>query len=292
MKQLKSLLQRKFRQISLVRNWQVNREFHIEQALLNKKTIATTNQTSVIHYSVNKAATQYTKSIMLQCGEENGLLPVRMSDYAWVKEFPYLFTLSAEAVKPYLHIFRQHGYLYTTFGGMIEGISNIENYRTIVMIRDPRDVLVSAYYSYSKSHAIPQSPIKAIEFRKLRSKIIAQGIDDYVIEMSKNSQQSMQKYINLQRSYSSVCALRYEDMIADFPTWLDKLLTHCQWQISSVLRDQLINEAEQAERKKSEDTTSHRRQVVPGDHKRKLKNETIKYLNEYLAEELYKFGYQ
>jgi len=67
---------------------------------------------SVIHYSVNKAASQYTKRIMLRCGEENGLLPVRMSDYAWAKEFPYLFTLSAEEVKPYLHIFRPHGYLY------------------------------------------------------------------------------------------------------------------------------------------------------------------------------------
>jgi len=291
MKNLKSLIRQKLYQLPLVQSWQVNKEFHLERALLNRKLIATTNQTSVIHYSINKAATQYTKRIMLRCGEENGLLPVRMSDYAWVKEFPYLFTLSAEEVKTYLHIFRPHGYLYSTFGGLVEGIPNINNYRTVVMIRDPRDVLVSAYYSYSKNHAIPQSPKKAAEFKILRAKMIAQGIDEYVIEMSKNSQWRMQQYYNLQRSCSAVCILRYEDMITDFSTWLDKLLTHCQWTISSILRNQLMSEAEQAGRKKPENTTSHKRQVSPGEHKRKLQYNTIKYLNKHLSKELHQFGY-
>jgi len=159
------------------------------------------------------------------------------------------------------------------------------------MIRDPRDALVSAYYSYSKNHAIPQSPTKAAEFKLLRAKIIAQGIDGYVMEMSKNSQWRMQQYFNLQRSCSAVCILRYEDMIADFPTWLDKLLTHCQWKISPILRNQLISEAEKAGHRKPENTESHRRQVSPGEHKRKLQDKTIKNLNEYLSEELQQLGY-
>jgi len=292
MKKLKSLVRRSLCQIPQVRAWQLNREFHVERALLDNKPIATADQTSVIHYSVNKAATQYTKHIMLRCGEENELLPVRMSDYAWFKEFPYLFRLSTDEVKPYLQLFRPHGFLYTVFGGLIEGVPNIQDYRTVVMIRDPRDVLVSGYYSYSKSHAMPQSPTKAAEFRAFRAKIIDQGIDDYVIEMSENNRWRMQQYIDLRRSCPTVCILKYEDMIADFPTWLDKLLTHCQWQISPTLRDQLINEAAQAGSKKPEDKTNHRRQVTPGDHKRKLQDKTIEHLNEYFSEVLNEFGYQ
>lgn len=292
MKKLETLAKQRLKQIPLVQAWQTNREFRIERALINSKHVESSNQTSVIHYSVNKAATQYTKRIMLRCGEENGLIPVRMSDYSWVSEFPYLFTLNADDVKPYLHVFRPKGFLYTVFGGLVEDIPHIENYRTVIMVRDPRDMLVSAYYSYSKSHAPPKSKSKAAEFQQLREKLSKMSVDEYVIDMCQNTKWRLGQYLNLQDSTPSVCILRYEDMIADFSTWLEKLLEHCEWQISKQLKDQLLKEAEQSKRLKKEDHSSHRRQVTPGDHKRKLQDNTITYLNEYFEEALSELGYQ
>ena len=274
-----------------VQSWETYRRFRVERALLNNKAVATTEQTSVIHYSVNKAATQYTKRIMLRCGAENGLIPVCMSDYAWVKDFPYLFTLSADEVRRYLHIFRPHGFLYTVFGGLVEGIPDVDRYRTVIMIRDPRDVLVSGFYSYGKSHATPKDRKKAGEFEAFREKVSRQSVDDFVLDMSENTRWRMQQYLDLQRSSESVCILRYEDMLADFQTWLNRLLEHCQWEISAATRQELLSSANEGQRISGENTTSHRRQVVPGDHRRKLQGETIERLNEQFAEILTAFDY-
>jgi len=279
-------------QVPLLRSWQINRQFWLERALLNGRSPAVTDHISVIHFSINKAATQYTKRIMLRCGVENELLAVRMNDYAWNKDFPFLFTLSEEELERYVHIFHPCGYLYTVFGGLVEGIPNIQDYRTVVMIRDPRDILVSEYYSYSKSHSSPRSAAKLAEFETFRAKVKDQTVDEYTIEASHRLKFRLQQYLNLQQAAPAICVLKYEEMIADFSTWLNKLLAHCQWQISATLHEQLLEEAGRGRRKKHEDPNSHRRQITPGDHKRKLQPETINYLNEYMAEVLLGFDYQ
>lgn len=115
-----------------------------------------------------------------------GLLPVQMSTYAWNADFPYLFTLSAEAVKPYLHIFRPQGYLYTVFGGLVEGIPDGHPYRTVIMVRDPRDVLVSGFYSYAYSHIAPPSEEKVEEFTEWRTFVQNLTLDEYAMEISRN----------------------------------------------------------------------------------------------------------
>lgn len=278
--------------IPAVRSWQINREFHVEKALLADSSIEVADQPSVLHYSVNKAATQYTKGIMLRCGKENGLLPVRLSDYAWVKDFPYIFTLPENEVKRYHHLFRQRGFLYTVFGGLVQGVPDLQKYRTLVMVRDPRDLLVSGYYSYSKSHAMPEAPDKAADLLALREKMQNQGIDSYVLEASERTRENMQQYIDLRQSHPSICILKYEDMLADFPTWLDNLLEHCQWQISVSLRDTLIRQSTPQTDKVREDVSNHRRQVTPGNYKAKLQDQTIAQLDEKFAEIFVELGYR
>ncbi len=292
LRRLSSDVSRKLKKAPLLRDWYTNRQFRVERALLKGQSPAVSSRPSVLHFSMNKAATQYTKRIMIRCGQENDLVPVRMSDYAWVKEFPYLFTLSAEDVKQYLHIFRPHGYLYSVFGGLVEGIPNIEAYRTVLMIRDPRDALVSGYHSYSKSHAVPQAKDKADEFLAFRERISNQSLDDYVMDVSANAKWRMQQYLDLKRSHPGVCVMKYEDMIADFEPWLDAILNYCGWQISAELRDSLVAEAKKSRSKKDEDVTKHRRQVTPGEHKRKLQSSTVQYLDECFADILQGFGYK
>ena len=288
----RSFIRGKMQESPLFRGWLLNRQFRVERALLKGRSVATSSNPSVLHFSVNKAATQYTKRIMIRCGEENGLVTVRMSDYAWEKNLPYLFTLSPEEVKPYLHVFRPRGYLYTVFGGLVEGIPDIQQYRTVIMVRDPRDVLVSGYYSYSKSHAVPKSEEKAQEFLALRERLNKMTVDEYVVEMTENARWRMEQYLDISRTGPAVCILKYEDMLADFPAWLDRLIAHCQWRISPALKDRLLSEADQGKRVKQEDTGKHRRQVTPGDHRRKLKDETVEYLNSHLSGILTAFGYR
>ena len=75
-RRIASSVRHTLKQTPPVQSWENHRRFRVERALLNHKPVATADQTSVIHYSVNKAATQYTKRIMLRCGAKNGLIPV------------------------------------------------------------------------------------------------------------------------------------------------------------------------------------------------------------------------
>ncbi len=284
-------LYRHIRRWPILRTLESRRRFRIERDLLNGRTHRVVVHPSILHFSINKAATQYTRRILLRCGRENGLLPVQMSTYAWNADFPYLFTLSAEAVKPYLHIFRPQGYLYTVFGGLVEGIPDLGSYRTVIMVRDPRDVLVSGFYSYAYSHIAPPSEEKVEEFTEWRTFVQNLTLDEYAMEISRNLRERLQKYLGVTAVYPQTCVLKYEEMIADFASWLDCLLSYCQLNISPGLRQELIDEAGRTSRKKKEEISQHRRQVTPGEHEQKLKPETIEYLNTYLADVLAGFGY-
>lgn len=282
---------RRLKRVPFLKGWYQQREFRVERDLINGRTHKVVDHPSILHFSVNKAATQYTKRIMLRCAQENKLQTVQLSAYAWRHDFPYLFTQTGEENQPYIHVFQPKGYAYTVFGGFVEGIPNIAQYQTVIMVRDPRDVLVSGYYSYAHSHKLPPSAEKAEEFLAFRAHVQEMSVDEYALEIGENLKERLQKYVNFCQMNSNVCVLKYEDMIADFPNWLDALLAYCQLQISVSLRTTLINEANQTKQKKKEDVSQHRRQVTPGDHLRKLKPETVSHLNILFADILQQFRY-
>ncbi|MFC1771766.1 hypothetical protein ACFL3A_00255 [Pseudomonadota bacterium] len=98
--------------------------------------------------------------------------------------------------------------------------------------------------------------------------------------------------MELNRYGSSIRALKCEDMIVDFQAWPNELLAYCQWEISSTLRKQFSDEAEQGSPIKQEDPTIHQHQVTLSGHKSKLQDKAVEYLNEYFSGALYEFGYQ
>ncbi len=111
-----------------------------------------------------------------------------------------------------------------------------------------------------------------------------------VIHESKRVRRIFERYLDTLVGRDNVYITKYEDMIDDFQSWLTNLLDNCQLTISSGLRQQLIQEAEQS-RPTTEDRSRHMRQVTPGDHKRKLQQATIATLDASFAHILAAFGY-
>ena len=101
-----------------------------------------------------------------------------------------------------------------------------------------------------------------------------------------------QRYIDrlLEPGYE-VALLKYEDMILDFPKWLNQLEIACEFETSSKLRERLVNEAQRAASRK-ERIDSHARQRIPGDHRRKLRAETVSELNGRFADILDRLEYE
>ncbi|MGF1579593.1 MAG: sulfotransferase domain-containing protein [Gemmataceae bacterium] len=266
------------------------KRFFVERGLIHGTHRHEAQQTSIIHFSVNKAASQYVKRILRRCAEENAMAVARFDGYSFHSNFPYLHTLTASEMSRFQHIFRPRGYLYTVFGGMVEGIPQLENYRVLLLVRDPRDVLTSRYYSVAHSHPVPLVPTKRIAFEKDRMCARKIGIDQYVLNEMQQVKATYERYRRLLVPLENVHITKYEEMVDDFEQWLEKLLRHCGLEVSPELREQFRAEA-RATRSRQEDPTSHVRQITPGDHRRKLKSETIQKLNQTLRDELDCFGY-
>ena len=271
----------------------VVRAHNVELELIEGTHITSSLHPSIIHFSLNKAATQYVKSILVQCAAESGMNHADINGYAFDTDFPFLDHLSAEEMERYQHVFKKKGYLYSTFGGMVEGIPELEKYRIVFFIRDPRDILVSSYYSQAFSHVVPdKTGSKHDGFMKRREWARASTIDEYALTESIKVNSILEKYCNLLlKPYRNTYVTTYEDMIADFSRWLDALLKYCELTISDGLRSKIISDNSHL-RPMTEDVQKHLRKGVAGDYKEKLQPATIQQLNRTFAAALELFGYR
>jgi hypothetical protein len=196
-------------------------------------------------------------------------------------------------MQKYHHIFKPNGYLYSLFGGMIEGIPELDKYKDILMTRDPRDVLVSEYYSIAYSHKVPaQEGDKYEEFMNRRKTAQRMTIDEFVLADSDRIYGILQRYKTLLIDrYPHTYVTTYENMAADFEGWLNGLLDNCQLAITNDLRRSLLEESDRL-RPAVENINKHIRKGKSEDYKEKLKPETINQLNEKLAVLLEAFGYR
>ena len=271
----------------------LQKKFNVELELIKGRHQSQNLHPSIIHFSLNKAATQYTRKILAQCAVENGMVPVNIHGYAFNTNFPYLDHLTAEEMKKYQHIFKPNGYLYSVFGGMIEGLSELEKYKIVLMVRDFRDLLVSEYYSIAYSHIAPDIQGNKYElFVKQRTKARESAIDEYAVAESDRVYNTLQRYKTLLiDKYPNVYVTKYEEMINDFRGWLDKLLYNCELNIGHDFFTALLERNERI-RPKGEDIHRHLRKGKPGEYKEKLKQETIEYLNAKFSPMLLTFGYK
>jgi hypothetical protein len=177
----------------------------------------------------------------------------------------------------------------------------------ILHLRDPRDVLVSMFYSYCYMHA------GEIERHTgYRREVAEAGIDRFVLDMvgqafygyrgdygigSRYKQHvgnvldRYQRYLEELFDRPNTIVLSYEEMVLAFPSWLGKVvaafpLTHPE-ETRAVVEARHANTVAAEE----EDAWSHKRKVTPGDHREKLRSETIRAMDEIFAPVLEKLGY-
>ena len=275
-----------------LREFQLRRKRPVEWALIRRRHQTANTHPSILHFSVNKAATQYVMDLLKRIGAANGMTPAHLHGYAFNSNFPFLDHLSAEEMQSYAYVFKPQGYAYTVFGGAIEGIPNMEAYRAVLMVRDPRDVLTSMYYSSAYSHAVPGATgDKREDFLQRRAHTREISIDQFVLENAERERSIYQRYKDtLLDKYPGVYFTRYEEMTADFDAWLTGLTTYCELEVSPALRRAIYAEAEKI-RPAKENIHAHVRKGQPGDYLNKLQPETIARLNEIFAQTLKDYQY-
>lgn len=157
----------------------------------------------------------------------------------------------------------------------------------IFFVRDPRDILVSAYYSLAYSHIF--SPVKEIRERQevTRNTIQTISIDEYVLECAQGQAKNFAALNQLADACERSIILKYEDMVNNFEYFIDQLSK------SIVMDKDVVQEIYRRSRpKQKEEISSHRRSGRVGDFRNKLNEKTIESLNTTLEETLAKFKYE
>jgi len=176
---------------------------------------------------------------------------------------------------------------------------DLEQYRIVAHMRDPRDVLTSLFYSHTYSH----SRNLFDPGDEARSEWEAGGIDRFVLDRALGFKSRYDIFCSHLHNRKNVLVLRYEDLVTDFETWLRQFLTvFSDWADEDSEQNSLMTLSDlhctlyakfQSEFTAlgKENIYKHKRQVTPGDHRRKLRPDTILQLNTIFSEALEALGH-
>ena len=157
----------------------------------------------------------------------------------------------------------------------------------LFFVRDPRDILVSDYYSSGFTHEFSKvSEIADIQ-RSNRQKIRGKTLDEFALDKVDRQVDLFKKMHNL----SSICkygaVLRYEDMVDNFDFFAKQLCRYI------TISDKVVKEIYMRSRpRSSEDASSHCRSGQVQGFRNKLKESTIEAINLKLRNTLTLFGYK
>jgi hypothetical protein len=185
--------------------------------------------------------------------------------------------------------FVQRGKFFGAFrGAYAKDFADMSGNKILIHIRDPRDCVVSLFFSWAYSHVAPGGDKKEA-FMELREQTRTKDINDFVLERARDFADILDSIQLVADRYPSAFVSRYEDMLTEFEPWLNKV----QAFLGLVFPESAIQQvrASATFSVKEEDVSRHVRQVTPGDHKRKLTPEVQEQLTQILRPQLERFGY-
>jgi len=177
--------------------------------------------------------------------------------------------------------FAPAGYVFGAFRSLPGGFE-LPAYaagRTILLVRDPRDMLTSLYFSLARSHRPPGKAVggeMAATFEERRREISSMSIDAFALA---RAVVVLDQYATVAAKLTAIShrLYRYEDVIFDKLSWARDMVAYLGLTVPAAV---LENAADANDlRPAVEDPGQHVRKVVPGDHREKLRTETIAELN-------------
>jgi len=214
-----------------------------------------------------------------------------------LRHIDYLGYMYANEARP-LPVIRDRGYVYgpirlqdsghprESFVNALLDSSGFRKARQLYWVRDPRDILVSMYYSFGASHGISKVPdFRDYQLRE-RQRIGRLTLDEYVLEEAPrvNSKLLLMKSL-LDAAADGLC-LRYEDMVRDFDRWFADMAAFLP--VDPEIRTTLL---QQTRPRSVEQPDKHKRSGKIAGFRDKLPGATITRLNAILGGVLHDFGY-
>lgn len=160
--------------------------------------------------------------------------------------------------------------------------------RKILLVRDPRDALVSEYFSNAYSHSLPEVNADASPVAQERRKALGTSVDAYVAARAAALDGTVAAYAPLLDD-ANLAVMRYEDVILEKGAWIRAIARHFGLAADAALVGAILSWADV--RPAAEDPTRFVRRVTPGDHVDKLSGATIARINASLSPVWGRLGY-
>jgi hypothetical protein len=195
---------------------------------------------------------------------------------------------NAATVSAYLH---DRGYAYLgarTFWCRDLGF-DFSRVKKILLVRDPRDAIISWYFSAKKSHGIPKENKAFKEIRKRLEGTTDPNQDlEFLVSRAKLLAQLGKQYRSI-ISHPNTVVYRYEDVIFRKRLWLADVKNFLELKIPFGRVVEIADQYDQLPR--SENASRHVRQVYPGNHIKHFSPDTIRVLDSILDHYIRMFRY-
>jgi hypothetical protein len=188
-------------------------------------------------------------------------------------------------------LLKRQGYAFGMFRELdpaLEGL-DISGNRKFLLVRDPRDILVSLFFSMAGTHRIPEQGTarsEILELQKLTRRSIGEFVRSSLIE---GVAQRYLAYAQFCRTQQNVTIFRYEDVIFSKREWVLQIVDLMELSIGKALAIAIAdqNDVLPLQERASENI----RQVQTGNFLKHLDGETIAFIEDKFAESMAFFGY-
>lgn len=181
-------------------------------------------------------------------------------------------------------------------------VPRMEDYEILLHLRDPRDVLVSMFYSYCYIHNGEVAADTGYRARAAREGIDAfvlakacgdsasypgdYGTGGHVEDLIGDVPMRYRRYLDHLIGRPNVRLLKYEEMVTDYRSWLTRFIEPFPIANKEAVIAEQAALAPTFFPKRDSDVRNHVRHVTPGDHRAKLQPATIQRLNQVFADVL------
>jgi hypothetical protein len=190
-------------------------------------------------------------------------------------------------------LLERDGYVHSGFRTpwLLHFLRSYRKRAKLLLVRDPRDIAVSYYFSMARSHPLPESG-RARE-GILRQRQTAAGQDPSAYVLAGNVNGVMNALVNFSRQlgqFDRFDWVRYEDVIFDKAALARRI---CET-MDVTLGEEVLAEvaARHDVRPEEERPDQHIRQVTPGNHEKHLSAEAQAFLFRRFRPAFERFGYE
>lgn len=242
---------------------------------------------SVFAFSLAKAGSTLLNNLLRVLAPQAGLVFFSLEDEMFAAGVPAPLDWPEAA-----RLFHPRGYCYGGFRAMPRhALPPLAECRAVLLLRDPRDMIVSQFHSFRASHVVPEGTGPDHPMRRARERALGQTLAQFAPGAAQRFARRFEGYLAQGFAQRPATALfRYEDVIFRKRDWAAEL---CAWFGWSLPADAIAAAADRFDElpPAAPDPARHIRQVHPGDHRREMTPQTIAQVEAILAEPMAAFGY-